>query len=90
VSDGQRYIATEMRSVLAEVTEIRSVLAEVYEITPQQLACRLANGTPAFHNYVAHVLRRLTIEGFHIRHGHGEDAWYEITPTGIEAGQAAL
>ena len=37
-------------------TEIRQTIAEVYEIPPEHLALRLDDGTPAFHNYVAHVL----------------------------------
>ncbi len=80
ISDGARYTPAEMRGNFVEV----------FEIPRGHLALPLANGTPAFHNYVAHVLRRFTIDGFHIRQGRGENAWYQVTPAGMEAGQRAI
>jgi len=71
-------------------TEIRQTIAEVYEIPPEHLALRLDDGTPAFHNYVAHVLRRFTLDRFHIRQGHAENVIYTVTPTGMSAGQGVL
>lgn len=70
--------------------EMRHTIAQVYEISPAHLALHLDNGTLAFHNYVAHVLRSFTLDKFHIRHGHGENVRYTITRAGGAAGQNIL
>ncbi len=71
-------------------TEIRETIAQVYDVTPEHRALRLEDGTPAYHNYVAHVLRRFTLDKFHIRHGHADKVIYTVTPTGMAAGQSSL
>ena len=70
--------------------EIRETIAQVYEIPPDHLALRLRNGTFAFRNYVAHVLRSFTRDKLHIRQGRAENVIYTITPTGMAAGQRVL
>lgn len=80
IADGATYTPAEMRLAIAQT----------YEIAPEHLALRLDDGTIAFHNYVAHVLRRFTLDKFHVRHGGGESANYMITQAGIAAGRASI
>ncbi len=80
IADGGSYTPAEMRYAITEI----------HEILPKHLALRFDDGTPAFRNYVAHVLRRFTLDKFHIRHGYGKNVSYTITQAGMAAGQASL
>ena len=70
--------------------EIRQAVAVVYDIPSEHLALRLAGGSLAYNNYFAQVLRKFTINKFHIRHGHGDNAIYAVTPAGVAAGQSVV
>ena len=80
ISDGGTYTPAE----------IRKTIAQVCQISPEKLALHLEDGTLAFHDYVAHVLRRFTIDKFHIRHGRKENVLYTVTRAGMAAGQSVL
>ena len=80
IADGGTYTPAEMRHTIAQV----------YEITAEHLALRFDDGTLAFHNYVAHVLRKFTLDKFHVRHGHGENVRYDVTEIGAAAGRSSL
>jgi hypothetical protein len=85
ISDGDPYLARNLRATLASV----------FELAPAQLALRFAaNGRLAFENYVDHVLRAFTREGIHTGPNGGqrsgpEDKYY-VTDYGLLVARKSL